>query len=169
MRRREFITLLGGAATTWPLAARAQQPERMRRIGSLTSLDENDAQAQAWYASFRKRLHELGWDIGRNLRIDYRWAAGNMDRISADAAELVAMNPDAFLASTTPVVAALLRETHTIPIVFSNVSDPIGSGFAKSLSHPGGNATGWTNFPPTMGGKWLEMLKEIAPRVRRIG
>ncbi len=168
MRRREFIAILSGAAAAWPLAAHAQQPGRMRRIGSLTSLDENDAEAQSWYASFRKRLHELGWDIGRNLQIDYRWAAGNMDRISADAAELVALKPDALLATTTPVVAALLRETHTIPIVFSNVSDPVGSGFAKSLAHPGGNATGWTNFPPTMGGKWMEVLKEIAPRVRRI-
>jgi putative ABC transport system substrate-binding protein len=169
MRRRDCIIALSGAAAAWPLVARAQQPERMRRIGSLTSLDETDAQAQVWYAAFRTRLQELGWVIGRNLQIDYRWGAGDMDRIRTDAAELVAMKPDALLASTTPVVAALLRETHTIPIVFSNVSDPIGSGFAKSLSHPGGNATGWTNFPPTMGGKWLEVLKEIAPRVRRIG
>jgi putative tryptophan/tyrosine transport system substrate-binding protein len=167
MRRRDFVTLLGGAAA-WPLAARAE-PEQMRRIGALTSLDEKDAQAQTWYAAFRKRLHELGWDVGRNLQIDYRWAGGNMDRIRAYAAELVAMKPDALLASTTPVTAALLQETNTIPIVFSNVSDPVGSGFAKSLAHPGGNATGWTNFPPTMGGKWLELLKEIAPRVGRIG
>lgn len=159
MRRRDFVKVPGNAAV-WPLAARAES-EQMRRIGALTSLDEKDTQAQAWYAAFRRRLHELGWDVGRNLKIDYRWAGGNMDRIRAYAAELVASKPDALLASTTPVTAALLQETSTIPIVFSNVSDPVGSGFARSLAHPGGNATGWTNFPPTMGGKWLSCLRRL--------
>ena len=129
MRRRDFIKVVGGAAAAWPLAARAQQPERMRRIGSLTSLDETDAQAQVWYAAFRTRLQELGWVIGRNLQIDYRWGAGDIDRIRTYAAELVAMKPDALLASTTPVVAALLRETHTIPSYFRTC--PIRSAAAS--------------------------------------
>ena len=168
MNRREFIALLCSAAAVWPFAARGQQDGRIRRIGSLTSLAESDAEAQTWYAAFRKRLRELGWDIGRNLQIDYRWAAGDTDRIRAYAAELVALKPDALLAFTTPVVAALQRETRTIPIVFSGVSDPVGSGFVQNLAHPGGNATGWTNYNPTMSAKWVEVLKEIAPDVTRI-
>ena len=166
--RRQFISALGGAAVAWPFAARGQQDGRVRRIGSLTGLDENDAEVQAWYIAFRKRLQELGWVIGRNLQIDYRWAAGNIDRVRTYAAELVAMKPDALLAHTTPVVAALRRETRTIPIVFSYVGDPVGSGFVKSLAHPGGNATGFTPYTPRLGGKWLEILKEIAPRIDRI-
>jgi putative ABC transport system substrate-binding protein len=169
MRRREFITLIGGAAAAWPVGARAQQSERARRIGSLTSLAESDADAKAWDAAFRMRLQELGWVIGRNLQIDYRWAAGNADRIRTYAAELVAMKPDALIAVTSPVVAALQRETRTVPIVFSGVSDPVGSGFIKSLAHPESNATGWSNYTPTLSGKWVEVLKEIAPSISRIG
>ena len=158
MRRREFITLLGGAAATWPVAARAQQPDHPRRIGSLTTFDESDPEAQTGYAAFRKRLQELGWVVGRNLKIDYRWPRANPDRIRDYAAELVAMKPDALIAVTTPVVTALEQETRTIPIVFTAVSDPIGSGFIQSLAHPGGNATGWSNYTPALSGKWVEML-----------
>ena len=165
--RREFISALGGAAA-WPLAARAQPTNRVRRIGSLTSLDESDTRAQAGYAAFRNRLQELGWIIGRSLEIDYRWAAGNPNLIRTYAAELVAAQPDALLAFTTPVVAALQRETRTIPIVFSGVSDPVGSGFVQSLAHPGSNATGWTNYVPTMSSKSVQVLKELAPRIERI-
>ena len=166
--RRHFISALGGAAVAWPLRARGQQDGRMRRIGSLTALDENDAEVQAWYTTFRKRLQELGWVIGRNLQIDHRWAAANMDRVRTYAAELAVMKPDALLATTTPAVTALQRETRTIPIVFSYVADPVGSGVVKSLAHPGGNATGFTPYTPALGGKWLEILKEIAPRIKRI-
>jgi putative ABC transport system substrate-binding protein len=132
VKRRDFITLLGGA-TAWPLGARAQQPDRVRRVGSLTSLAESDADAQAWDAAFRKRLEELGWTLGRNMEIDFRYAAGDVGRIRAYAAELVGLKPDAILAFATPTVAALQLESRTIPIVFSGVSDPIGSGFVENL------------------------------------
>ena len=167
MRRREFITLLGGAAS-WPVVARAQQGERVRRIGLLTSLNESDYRAQAVYSAFRKRLQELGWSVGRNLQIDYRWSEGNPNLIRAYAAELVALKPDALHAYSTPVVAALQQATRTIPIVFVGLSDPVGSGFVDSFAHPGGNATGFTNYVPTISGKWLGLLKEIAPRVDRM-
>ena len=160
---------LGSAAVASPLSVRAQQSDRVRRIGVLNSLAETDLDAQAWDAAFRKRLDELGWIDGRNIHIDYRWGPGSVERLQLLAKELVRLNPDVLVAVTTPATAALQQETHTIPIVFAFVSDPIGSGFVKSLAHPGGNATGWTPYTPALGGKWLEILKEIAPRVGRVG
>jgi putative ABC transport system substrate-binding protein len=167
MQRRQFITLVGGAAV-WPLAARAQQPERMRRIGVLMGYAENDPEAQARLQAFKQALLALGWDEGRNLRIDLRWASGDIDRASNFAKELVALHPDVILSNTTPVTAALQRETKTIPIVFVAVSDPVGAGFVQSLPRPGGNITGFINLEPTIGGKWLDLLKEIAPRLTRV-
>src|SRR5437870_2705857 len=169
LKRREFITLLGGAAATWPLAARTQQPEQVRRIGVLSASDISDPEAQANAAAARQGLQELGWTDGRNVRIDYRWAGGDKDRMRALAKELVALQPNVILARSTPATAALKAETRTIPIVFTTVSDPIGSGFVASLARPGGNITGFTNFESSMGGKWLGLLKEIAPRVTRTG
>jgi putative ABC transport system substrate-binding protein len=167
MRRREFITLLGGAAVAWPLAARAQQDERMRKIGVLMAFDETDPRANAWLARFTRGLSELGWAPGHNLRIEVRWAGDNVDRMRMFAKELVGTQPDVILAFGTPVTAALKRETRTIPIVFAIVSDPVGEGFVASLSHPGGNITGFHNSEASIGGKWLELLKEIAPGVVR--
>jgi putative tryptophan/tyrosine transport system substrate-binding protein len=167
MRRREFITLLGGAAA-WPLAARAQQPERMRRIGVLMAFDENDPKTKDWLSSFTQGLAELGWTDGRTARMEVRWAAGSVDRMRAFSKELVDMQPDVVFAGATPATAALQRETRTIPIVFVVVSDPVGAGFVAGLPRPGGNITGFTNVEASLGGKWLEMLKEIAPRVRRV-
>jgi putative tryptophan/tyrosine transport system substrate-binding protein len=166
MNRRNFITLLGGAAAAWPLAARAQQPEQLRRIGVLSYIPADDAEGQARHAAFTQALGQLGWSEGRNLRIDARWAnPGNLQR---NAAELVAAAPDVLLAATgTATVAPLLQATRTIPIVFVNVIDPVGSGFVASLAHPGGNATGFTIYEYSMSGKWLELLKEIAPGVTR--
>ncbi len=166
MRRREFITLLGGAAT-WPLAARAQQGERMRRIGVLMAYAESVPEAQAWVATFREGLQKLGWTEGRNIRIDIRWATGDRETIQRFAKELVALQPDLIVSPTTPSTAALLQQTRAIPIIFVLVADPIGSGFVASFPRPGGNATGFINFEPTIAGKWLELLKEIAPRVNR--
>jgi putative ABC transport system substrate-binding protein len=166
MQRREFITLLGGAAAAWPLVARAQQAERMRRIGVLMYLAPDDAEAQARIATFTGALKQLGWSEGRNLSIDTRWATAN--DVHRHAAELVALAPDILLAGTgTATVAPLLQATHTVPIVFAVVIDPVGAGFVASLAHPGGNATGFTIFEYSMSGKWLELLKEIAPRVTR--
>jgi putative ABC transport system substrate-binding protein len=167
--RRTVIFGFSCAAVAVPLSAHAQQPDRLRRIGVLNSLAETDLDAQAWDAAFRKRFDELGWVDGRNIHIDYRWGAGSVERVQLFAKELVRLNPDVFLAVTTPATGALLQETHTIPIVFAFVSDPVGSGFVKSLAHPGGNVTGWSPYTPGLGSKWLEILKEIAPRVRRIG
>ena len=167
IKRREFITLLGTTAA-WPLAARAQQPERIRRIGVLTTFAENDATVQSWHAAFRKRLEEAGWRDGRNIKIDYRWAAGDADRLRIFAAELVELKPDLIFAQTTPATAAVVRQTRTIPIIFVQVTDPIGSGFISSLNRPGGNVTGFMNMEPTMAGKWVGLLKEIAPRVTRV-
>jgi putative ABC transport system substrate-binding protein len=165
MRRRQFITLLGGAAA-WPLAARAQQPERVRRIGVLVYLAAGDAEGQARLAAFTQALSQLGWSEGRDLRIESRWANGG--DVHRHAAELVALAPDVLLAATgTATVAPLLQATRTIPIVFVNVIDPVGSGFVASLAHPGGNATGFTIYEYSMSGKWLELLKEIAPGVTR--
>jgi putative tryptophan/tyrosine transport system substrate-binding protein len=166
MRRREFITLLGGAAVAWPLAARAQQGDRMRRIGVLTYIPADDAEGQARLAAFTQALSQLGWSEGRNLRIDTRWAtAGDVHR---HAAELVALAPDVLLAATgTATVAPLLQTTRAIPIVFAVVIDPVGAGFVASLAQPGGNATGFTIYEYSMSGKWLELLKEIAPGVTR--
>jgi len=164
--RREFITLLGGAAAAWPLATRAQQTERVRRIGVLTYLAANDAEGQARYAAFTQALGQLGWTEGRTLRIDARWA--NAGDIQRHAAELVAAAPDVLVAATgTATVAALLQATRTIPIVFAIVIDPVGAGFVASMAQPGGNATGFTVYEYSMSGKWLELLKEIAPGVTR--
>jgi len=168
MRRREFISLIGGAAA-WPLAARAQQPDRMRLIGVLMGYPESDQAAQSWLAAFRGALPKLGWTEGSNLRIELRWSANDPARMRTLAKELVDLRPNAILGATTPVVAALARETKTISIVFVGVSDPIGSGFAANLAHPGGNITGFqANGDPALGGKWVEQLKEIAPRTVRV-
>jgi putative tryptophan/tyrosine transport system substrate-binding protein len=167
MNRRDFIALLGGA-TTWPLAARAQQAERIRSVGVLMSLVEDDPEGQARVAAFRQGLQQLGWTDGRNLRIDTRWAAGDADRIRRYAAELVALTPDVILAIGAAVTGPLRQTTRAVPIVFVNVSDPVGAGFVASLARPGGNATGFTIFEYGMAGKWLELLKEIAPGVKRV-
>ena len=167
MKRREFITLLGSAAA-WPFAARAQQPDRMRRIGVLTSgaaADDPDGRARS--AAFLQGLQQFGWTDGRNIRIDYRWGAGDADNMRKYAAELVALAPDVILASGTATVAPLLQETRTVPIVFVQVTDPVGAGFVDSLARPGGNATGFTLFEYAISGKWLELLKDIAPAVTR--
>jgi putative tryptophan/tyrosine transport system substrate-binding protein len=167
VRRREFIAGLGSAAA-WPSMARAQQGERVRRIGVLLGWDDNDALSKAWFSGFTLGISELGWTDGRNLRTDLRWAAGNVDRMRRFARELVELGPDLILASTTPVTAALQRETQTIPIVFAGISDPVGAGFVASLPRPGGNITGFINIEAAIGGKWLELLTEIAPGVKRV-
>src|SRR5262245_28747147 len=167
IRRREFITLLGGAAA-WPLAARAQA-ERMRRIGVLFGLAENDPESQIRIATMREELQKKGWMEGRNLRFEFRWAPGDAQLTRAFARELVALQPDLIISQATPATAALLNETRTIPIVFAQVSNPVGAGFVQSFSRPGGNITGFTNYEyNTIGGKWLELLKQIAPNVRRV-
>jgi putative tryptophan/tyrosine transport system substrate-binding protein len=167
MRRREFIALLGGAAA-FPVAARAQQSERVRLIGVLVAFAESDAAGQSEVAGFRDALKKLGWTEGDNLRIESRWGAGEVDRIKTLAKELVDLRPDAIFALTTSATGALARETRTIPIVFAVVSDPIGSGFAASFAHPGGNITGFTTNEPAVGSKWMGLLKEIAPRTARV-
>jgi len=169
MRRREFITLLGSAALAWPFAARAQQGERVRRIGVLMTLAESDPEAQAFVAAFREGLQKLGWTDGRNIQIDTRWATlGDAELRQRLAKELVALQPEIVLSQNTPTTAALVQQTRTIPIIFTAVSDPVGSGFVASFNRPGGNVTGFTNAEPTIAGKWLELLKEIAPRVTRV-
>jgi putative ABC transport system substrate-binding protein len=167
MRRRAFITLLGGAAI-WPLTARAQQGERMRRIGMLLPAAADNADFQAWVGAFLQALALLGWTIGRNVRIETRWAGVNADDTRRHAAELVALAPDVILASGSGPVAALLQATRTVPIVFPVVIDPVGAGFVDSLARPGGNATGFMTTEYSMGGKWLELLKQIAPKVTRV-
>ena len=167
MRRREFITLLGGAAATWPLAARAQQPERMRRIGVLMDSAADDPEATGRIAAFLQGLQQLGWTEGRNLRIDIRWGGGDADHIRKHAAELAALAPNVILASGTATMGPLLQATRTVPIVFVNVADPVGAGFVDSLARPGGNATGFIQFEYGLSGKWLELLKQIAPGVTR--
>jgi putative tryptophan/tyrosine transport system substrate-binding protein len=162
--RREVLCTLASAAVTWPLAARAQQPARMRLIGVLVGNAESDEVAQSWLTVFRGALTKLGWTEDSNLRIELRWSAGDADRMRTLAKELVDLRPDTILGVTTPVIGALARETKTIPIVFAGVSDPIGSGFAANLARPGGNITGFTVNDPALGGKWVELLKEIAPR-----
>jgi putative ABC transport system substrate-binding protein len=167
--RRQFISALGGATVAWPLVARAQQPERVRRIGVLISGFENDPEYQTALAGFREALQQFGWTEGRNVQIDYRWAADDPGLRRTFAKELVALQPDVIVERATPVLAALLQETHTIPIVFVMVSDPVGSGFVQSLARPGGNVTGVTNFEYPIAGKWLELLKEIVPRLGQVG
>jgi len=167
MKRREFITVFGGAAAAWPLAARAQQPERMRRIGVLMNLPADDSEAQARNAAFLQGLLGLGWTVGRNLRIDYRWGAGNPDLYRRYAAELVALAPDVILAVTSPVVAALQQATRSVPIVFVGVVDPVGADLVANLARPGGNTTGFALFEYGLAAKWLALLKEIAPGVTR--
>src|SRR5262245_49259244 len=166
MNRREFITLLGGAVA-WPLAARAQQGERVRRIGILLAAAPDDAQFQAWVGAFLQALALLGWTIGRNMRIDTRWATANAAEVRRHAAELVALAPDVILAHGAGVVGALLQATRTIPIVFPLAGDPVGAGLVDSLARPGGNATGFMGTEYSMAAKWLELLKQIAPSVTR--
>jgi len=169
MKRREFITLLGSAAAGWPLVAHAQQSGPMRRIGVLLGGGENDPQIVEALATFKTALEGLGWADGRNVQIDYRFAAADVERMRVFAKELVALQPDVLLGHTTGVIAALKRETKTIPIVFVIVSDPVGSGFVESLPRPGGNITGFINIEASLSGKWIEMLKEIVPRISRAG
>jgi putative tryptophan/tyrosine transport system substrate-binding protein len=169
MRRRDFITGFAGSAAALPLAAHAQQAERMRRIGVLMGYAESDREGQALVAAFREGLQKLGWTEGRNIRIETRWAApADAESRQRFAKELVVLQPDVIFAANTPTTAAMLQQTRTIPIIFASVSDPVGSGFVASFPRPGGNITGFTNIEPTMSGKWLELLKEIAPRVNRV-
>jgi len=167
MKRREVITLLGGAAAAWPLAARAQQGEPMRRIGVLMSTAADDPEGQARIAAFQQGLQQFGWTIGRNARIDSRWPTGDSERIRRYAAELVALSPDVILATGSAAVGPLLQATRTVPIVFVIVPDPVGAGFVDSLARPGGNATGFIQFEYGISGKWLELLKQIVPGVVR--
>ena len=166
--RREFISVLGGAAAAWPLTALAQQSELMRRIGVTTSLSSDDQEGQARNTAFLKALQELGWTDGRNLHIDYRWGAGDTERNRKNAAELVALAPDVILATGSPTLEPLLQATRIVPIVFVQIADPVGAGYVNSLARPGGNATGFTAFEYSIAGKWLELLKEIAPKVTRV-
>jgi ABC-type uncharacterized transport system substrate-binding protein len=168
VRRRELIALLGGAAVAWPIGAYAQQGERMRRIAVLMGWSESDPQFRSWIDTFVEGLAQLGWADGRNVQINVRWASGDVLRMRTFAKELVELQPDVILGGTTPVTAALQRETRTIPIVFVVVADPVGAGFVAGLPHPGGNITGFLNAEAAIGGKWLEMLKEIAPHVTRV-
>ena len=168
MKRREFIASLGIAAATWPLAARAQQDGPMRRIGWLTSLAADDAQNLARVTAFVQELAKLGWTMGSNLRIDYRFGATEPERKRTYVAELSALAPDVMLATGDTNTAPMLQNSRTVPIVFVGVPDPVGAGFVTSLARPGGNATGFTNFDYTMSGKWLELLKQIAPTITRI-
>jgi ABC-type uncharacterized transport system substrate-binding protein len=169
MKRREFVTLLGGAAAAWPVAARGQQGERTRRIGVLMGYPEGDPQAQANANAFRQGLHSLGWIGGRNIRIDYRWAGADPEKARTLAKELIGMMPDVIVPSTNQVTRVVQQETRTIPIVFVFVGDPVGSGFVASLARPGRNLTGFANFDNSIGGKWLELFKETAPGAGRAG
>ena len=168
MYRRAFIGVVAGGLLAAPLAAEAQQSDRVRRIGVLMGFAENDEVWQAYLAAFRQRLQDLGWTVGRNVRIDYRFAGENTERIRIGAGELVAIAPDVILVSTNPAVSAVMQATRTIPIVFTYVSDSLGSGFVASLARPGGHITEFHNFEPAISGKWLEVLKQIAPGVRRV-
>jgi ABC-type uncharacterized transport system substrate-binding protein len=169
MKRREFITLLGGAAATWPVVARAQQRDRMRRIGVLMPASADDAESQTRVGAFLQGLQQLGWTIGRNVRVDTHWATSDAASIRKHAAELAALAPDAILAFGASTVGPLLQETRTVPIVFPVVGDPVAAGFVESLARPGRNATGFMTFEYGMGAKWLELLKQIAPAVTRVG
>ena len=168
MKRRQFITLLSGAAAAWPLAARAQQAERVRRIGMLMAMTADNPESAPRLAAFAQGLQQSGWTIGQNVRVDYRWGGDNADSMRKHAAELVALSPDVILAHSSAAVAPLLQVTRTIPIVFTGVTDPVGAGYVDSLARPGGNATGFVTYEYSMAGKFLELLKEIAPRVTRV-
>src|SRR5262249_37214378 len=165
--RRDLIAALGAAAAAWPRAARAQQRERMRRIGVLTPFPADDTEGQARVTAFAQALQRSGWTVGQNIRLDYRWGDGKADTMRKHAAELVALAPDVILANSSAAVSPLLQETRSIPIVFAAVADPVGAGYVDSLARPGGNATGFTPLEYSIGGKWLELLKEVAPRVTR--
>jgi putative ABC transport system substrate-binding protein len=167
LRRREFIAGLGGAAAAWPLAARAQQGDRVRRIGTLMPLDENDPAGKLRYSAFTQALADLGWADGRNARVDLRWRGDNINRLRPLAQELVSLKPDIIFTAGTPATAAVQRETRTIPIVFANVGDPVASGLVRRLDRPDGNITGFAVFEATLAGKWLELLSEIAPGLKR--
>jgi putative ABC transport system substrate-binding protein len=167
MRRREFIAGLGSAAA-WPLTARAQQADRVRRIGVLMGTSDSDLEARARLGAFRQELEKLGWAVGRNVTIDYRWAMGDADRAQTTAAELLRLAPDIMLVTPVVGLAALQRATSAIPIVFVQVSEPVAQGFVSSLAHLGGNITGFSNLEPSMGAKWLQLLKEIAPHITRV-
>jgi putative tryptophan/tyrosine transport system substrate-binding protein len=169
MTRRDFISLLGGAAAAWPLAARAQQPERLRRVGLLLGFPEGDVEGEASVAAFQQRLQELGWTVGRNIWIDIRWAGGEPNKARDFARELVSASPDLIVPTSNLVTAILQKETSRIPILFVLVGDPVGSGFVANLARPGGNITGFAIFESAIGGKWLELLKEISPRTSRVG
>jgi len=169
MRRRDFITLLGGAAASWPLAVRAQQHERVRRIGVLLPATSDDAEYQAWFGAFLQTLGQSGWTIGRNLQVDTRWATANADSIRRHATELAALAPDVIVSAGASTLGPLLQVTRTVPIVFAIVADPVGAGFVASLARPGGNATGFMPFEYSIGGKWLELLKQIVPNLTRVG
>jgi ABC-type uncharacterized transport system substrate-binding protein len=168
VRRREFITLLGGAAAAWPLAAHAQQRERMRYIAMLVGATENDPEAPLSLEGFRQTLNQLGWKEGISVHIDTRWGGGDPDRIRAYARELIDTAPDIAVADSTPAALALQQESRTTPIIFIQAGNPVGSGLVANLARPGGNLTGFTNYVPSMGGKWLELLKEVAPRLARV-
>ena len=168
IRRREFVTLLGGAAVAWPLTARGQQPDRMRRIGVLMNTGPDDPEGKVRNVAFERALQELGWTDGRNVRIDYRWGAGDADRIRKYAVELVSLSPDVILTVGSATAGPLLQATRTLPIVFVQAPDPVGAGFVDTLARPGGNATGFTLFEYGISAKWLELLKEIAPGVTRV-
>jgi len=167
MRRREFVTLVAGAAA-WPIAGRAQQSDRMRRIGVLMNVVQDDAGGPAEVMALRQGLTELGWIEGRNIHVDFRWPGGDIERAQTFAKELVGLRPDVLIGRSTPTTAALKRETGTIPIIFVNVTEPVEQGFVESLSRPGGNITGFTNFEASIGGKWLQLLKEADPRIARV-
>ena len=167
--RREFITLLGGAAAAWPLVARAQQGERMRRIGVLLPATASDSEYPTLVGAFLQELQQLGWALGRNLQMDMRWSGGNVDLLRKDAIELAGLAPNVIFAAGATATDPLLQATRTVPVVFTIVPDPVGAGFVNSLHRPGGNATGFISFEYGIGGKWLELIKEIAPGVRRVG
>ena len=169
MRRREFITLVGGAAVAWPLAARAQQPERMRRVGVVMAYAESDPNGKLQVTAFRRQLQRLGWVEGSNITFDFRFAADDPERIRALAKELLALGPDVMVSNSNAVTAILQSEVRTIPLVFISVSDPIGSGFVTDLARPTANVTGFANFQPTMGSKWLDILRQITPQTESVG
>jgi putative tryptophan/tyrosine transport system substrate-binding protein len=168
MRRREFITLIVGAAANWPITTHAQQPNRVRRISVLSSAAENDPEAKSRVKAFQQGLRDLGWSEPRNIQVDYRFAASDLDLIKKYVAEMVSMAPDLIVGNSTPVVAALRQATSSIPIVFAGLNDPVGQGFISSLAHPGGNITGFTTIDFPMIGKWLDMLRDVIPDMSRV-